>query len=365
MPIIIDAHQDLAYNMLTFGRDYRRSVRETRRLEENSPTIVRTGHTLLGWPEYQEGQVAIVFGTIFILPSARSSGVWDYLAYSNFAEAKELIWQQIDLYTHLTETNPQRFLLVRSRPDLDRVLDIWKDDVPEEPESGYPVGIVLLMEGAEGLENIDDLEGLWQAGVRIVGPVWAGDRFCGGSHYPGEFTAEGYALLKRMAKLGFTLDVSHMNGKSVLQALEFYQGSVIASHANARALLAGDTGERHLTDEAIRLLCGRDGVIGVLPYNKFLRTEWNPEDGREGIGLDMLVNHIDHVCQIAGDAYHVGLGSDFDGGFGVHQVPNGIDSIADLQKIVPLLVERGYSSLEVEAILHGNWRRCLERTLPV
>ncbi len=362
MPIVIDAHQDLAYNMLTFGRDYRRSVWETRKLEEGSPTVARTGHTLLGWPQYQEGRVAIIFGTIFILPPERSSGSWDYLTYSSFAEARKLIWQQIDLYNALTEANPELFLLVRSKPDLNGVLSLWEQDAAYGTD--HPVGIVLLMEGAEGLEDVGDLEGLWEAGVRMIGPVWAGGRFCGGSHLPGEFTTEGYALLKRMAEIGFTLDVSHMNEVSVLQALKFYQGPVIASHANARALLGGDTSERHLTDEAIRMLCERDGVMGVLPYNKFLRTRWNPEDGRESVHLDLLVDHIDHICQIAGDASHVGVGSDFDGGFGRHQVPNEIDSIADLQKIATLLVKRGYSSLEVEAVLSGNWRRYLERALP-
>ena len=364
MSIIIDAHEDLAYNMLTFGRDYRRSVSETRRLEENTPTIAQTGQTLLGWPEYQKGRVAVVFGTIFILPQAHSSGTWDYLAYSSFAEAKKLIWQQIDLYAQLEESNPRHFEMVRSQQDFHRILNSWEQNTLNGLEASHPVGIVLLMEGAEGLQDVDDLEDLWKAGVRVIGPVWAGTRFCGGSYHPGEFTAEGFGLLKRMAEIGFTLDLSHMTGKSVLQALAFYQGPVIASHANARALLVGDASERHLTDEAIRLLCERDGVIGVLPYNKFLRPGWEPEDGREGILLDLLVDHIDHICQIAGDMYHVGIGSDFDGGFGKNQVPDGVDSIADLQKIVPLLERRGYSSSDVEAILNGNWRRYLERTLP-
>ena len=364
MSIIIDAHEDLAYNMLTFGRDYRRSVSETRKIEENSPIPARAGQTLLGWPEYQKGRVVVVFGTIFILPAAHSSGVWDYLAYSTFAEAEKLIWQQMDLYTQLAEANPEQFQIVQSQHDFHRILDLWNQTSRAGVETGRPVGIVLLMEGAEGLENVNDLERLWKAGVRIIGPVWAGTRFCGGSYHPGGFTAEGYALLRKMAEVGFTLDVSHMTEQSVLQALDSYPGPVIASHANARALLVGDTGERHLTDEAIRWLCDRDGVIGVLPYNKFLRPDWEPEDGREGILLDFLVDHIDHICQIAGNALHVGIGSDFDGGFGKHQVPNGIDSVADLQKIKTLLVERGYSSSDVEAVLNGNWRRYLERTLP-
>jgi membrane dipeptidase len=139
---------------------------------------------------------------------------------------------------------------------------------------------------------------------------------------------------------------------------------VIASHANARALLRGETNERHLSDRAIRTLVERDGVIGVVPFNRFLKSEWTSSDGRERMHLEDLVAHIDHICQIAGDSLHVGLGTDFDGGFGWSAVPAEIDDISDMQKLVPVLAARGYEPEDIVRILGGNWRRHLERTLP-
>jgi membrane dipeptidase len=200
--------------------------------------------------------------------------------------------------------------------------------------------------------------------VRLAGMVWAGTRLCGGSYEPGEFTSEGHAMMEVMADLGFTLDLSHMTEESALQALDRYPGAMIASHANARALLRGIEGERHFTDRAIRRLVERDGIMGVIPYNRFLKTTWSEGSNRDTVTLTTLVAHIDHICQIAGDALHVGIGSDFDGGFGWPSVPKEINTIADLQKLAPILAERGYDEESIALILGGNWRRHLERTLP-
>jgi membrane dipeptidase len=76
------------------------------------------------------------------------------------------------------------------------------------------------------------------------------------------------------------------------------------------------------------------------------------------------VRHIDYVCQLLGDAGHVGLGSDFDGGFGLDQIPAGLDSIADLRFIGEALERSGYQPADVDAILSGNWLRILRQGLP-
>jgi membrane dipeptidase len=146
--------------------------------------------------------------------------------------------------------------------------------------------------------------------------------------------------------------------------LDYYSGPVIASHSNARALIHGAIDERHLSDTNIRKLVERDGVIGILPYNKYLKVGWTPSDGRSDMHLELVAAQIDYICQLASDARHVSLGSDFDGGFGVQSVPVELNTIADLQKLVPLLQGKGYSSADIQAILGGNWRRHLERTLP-
>jgi len=200
--------------------------------------------------------------------------------------------------------------------------------------------------------------------VRLIGPAWAGTRFCGGTREPGPLTDDGRALLKGMAGIGFTLDLSHMDELAARQSLDFYPGPIIASHANAAAVIPEYDGNRLLSDGIIKGLIARDGVIGVIPYCRFLKPDWKMEAGRDGITLETLATHIDHICQMAGNARHVGLGTDFDGGFGVESVPSDVDTIADLQKLVPILAARGYTEADISAILGGNWLRHLRSWLP-
>ncbi len=363
MPFIIDAHQDIAYNMLTFGRDYRRSALEIRQLEQDTPTIAHTGQTLLGWPEYQAGQVAVIFNTLFIAPRRYQGGDWDTNSFADFGQAYRLTRAQVDFYNRLCDESPEMFQRILNRCDLKTVLAPWEQTPAVPPKVTHPVGLVTLMEGAEGIHHPDELEEWWQLGVRAIGLVWAGTRLCGGTHEGEGFTREGYAFLEVMAELGFTLDISHMNELSANQALDTYPGTVMASHANARALLMPSF-QRHLSDTVIRKLIERGGVMGILPFNRFIKPDWTLADGREAVSLAHVIAHIDHVCQLAGSAAHVGIGTDFDGGFGWPAVPVELNTIADLPKLGPLLVERGYSSGDVANILGGNWLRHLERTLP-
>ncbi len=369
MTYIIDAHQDLAYNVLSFGRNYLRSALETRRLEQESSTPERTGQCLLGMPEYQEARVAAVFGTIFTAPR-KYGGAWETMLFRDLPHARSIMQQQIDVYRRLADEHSEAFRLILNQKDLRSVIEAWekdpdlKENAAKGTKNDIPVGLVILMEGLEGIGAPRDMEEWWAMGARIAGPVWAGSRFCGGTREPGSFSAEGYELLEVMAEVGFTLDISHMNEVSALQALDRYEGAVIASHANARALLKGMEGERHLTDRTIRQLVERGGVMGVIPFNHFLSANWSAGSNRQDVTLRTLAAHIDHICQLAGDALHVGLGTDFDGGFGWPDVPAEINTIADLPKLGDILAESGYNEEQVASIFGGNWRRHLERTLP-
>lgn len=377
MPYIIDAHQDIAYNALTFGRNYLLAAEEIRQIEQETVTPQRNGHTLLGWPNYQRGQVAVIFSTLFLAPRRYQSADWETQVFGDTGQARRLYEKQLDYYRRLVDEHPDHFRLVLNRRDLQQVLEPWKkapaylpappkeDEEPDtRPEVTHPVGLVLLMEGAEGIRAPEEMEEWWQMGVRLAGPVWAGTRFCGGSYEPGEFTREGLTLLEIMGGLGYTLDISHMTEASALQALDRYEGPIVATHANAKALIRDAQGDRHLSDLVIRRLIERDGVMGVLPFNRFLRVDWKNSDDRQQITLRTLVAHIDHICQIAGDALHVGIGTDFDGGFGWPAVPYEINTIADLQKISAILLEYGYTAQSAGDILGENWRRRLERSLP-
>lgn len=360
MTYIIDAHQDLAYNMLTLHRDYRLSAHEIRRREKGTPYPARNnGDATLGWPDYQLGKVAVIFATLFIPPKKYNGGDWETETYSTPAEAKPLVQKQMDLYNRLAE-NGDQFQLIRSQSDLARVLQPWEQDLPGE----HPVGLVLLLEGAELLREPDELAEYVEQGLFMVGPVWSGIRYCGGTNEDRPFDAEGRHLLEVMASFGMSLDISHMREHSALTALDLYDGPVMAGHANCRAVNHGQGEERHLTDHAIRHLIERDGVMGVLPYNKFLVSNWDVTLPREAVTINEILMHIDHICQLAGDSKHAAIGTDFDGGFGYPRIPFEMDTIADLQKLKPAFAERGYTEEDIKNIFHNNWKHHLERVLP-
>jgi membrane dipeptidase len=365
--LFVDAHQDLAYNTLAFGRDYRRSALETRALEADTTTIARTGHATLGWPEFQRANLALIFATLFLSPPTHAEE-WDNQTPRSPDQARKLWREQVEVYQRLAGDHPDEFRLVASRAEMEALFQLWERspvDLDANPPRTNPTGLLFLMEGAEAIGHPRDLEEWWEAGVRILGPVWAGERFCGGMYHPGaSFSREGYELLEVMQGLGMALDVSHMNERSALQAVDRYDGPILATHANVRSLLHRPEDERHLTDLTIRRLVEREAVIGVLPYGKFIRAGWSRFDPPEQTTLEHLIAHIDAICQLAGSARHVGIGSDFDGGFGWPQIPFEINTIADMPKIAPRLLERGYSREDVAGIFGGNWRALLQRTLP-
>lgn len=354
--LLIDGHEDLAYNMLTFGRDYTRSIEQTRQAEKDTLTPERNGDALLGWPEYQRGRVALVFATLFAAPLRARLGDWDTQYYRDREEAHRVYRGQLDAYEKLVEEHPDKYTLIRDRAGLESHWQRWQQSTPDE-QAGLPVGLLVLMENAEGVRSPQELALWWERGVRIIGPAWTGTRFCGGTREPGPLTQEGFALLDGMAEHGFVLDVSHMDEPAVLQALDVYPGAIIASHSNARALLPGTESNRHLTDRMVQGLLERQAVIGVVPANGFLKVDWKAQGGRAEVSLDLAVAQIDHLCQMAGNAEHVAIGSDYDGGFGLQSVPAEVDSVADLQMLAPRLQARGYQAEDIERIFHGNWLR--------
>jgi membrane dipeptidase len=359
-PLLVDAHEDLAWNMLSFERDYTLSAAETRQRERGSQIPELNGDTLLGWPDFLHGRVAIIFSTLFAAPARHKLGAWDLQCYANAEEAHLIYSKQLDAYDRLAGEHPDMYRKIEKLNDLQSLMQHW-----ERGDTGeHPVGLVVLMEGAEGVREPGELEEWYQRGVRIIGPAWAGTRFCGGTREPGGFTKEGYALLDKMAEIHFTLDLSHMDEEATLQALGSFQGKIIASHANALALLKESGSNRHLTDRVIQGLLERGGIIGIVPSNSFLRPGWRDSGGRASVTLEYMVAQIDYICQMAGNALHVGIGSDFDGGFGLPSVPIEIDTIADLRKIIPILNQKGYTQTDIAAILGNNWLAFLQNTLP-
>jgi len=346
--LIIDAHEDVAHNALTLGRDVRRSALETRRLEQDTDIPRRHGLCMVGLPEWLKGRIAVVFGTIYAAPARQEQRGTN--TYSNAEEAHALGQKQLDYYHHLADEE-ERVVLVGNRADLKAVLETWEGNEPQ-------VGIVPLMEGADPIREPSEAEMWFERGMRIVGLAWSsGSRYAGGNAASGPLTDAGRELLEVMADLGLVLDVSHLAEEAFFEAVGRFEGRVIASHANPRALVPGP---RHLSDEMIRRLADRGAVIGIVPANFFLRPDWETRI----VTVTDVAAAVDHVCQVVGDAAHVGLGSDFDGGFGADASPVELDTIADLKRIGPALVEMGYDEEHIAAILGGNWLRVLRETLP-
>lgn len=349
MTLIVDAHEDIAFNALALGRDVRRSAQETRRLEVGTDVPERNGLCMVGLPEWLQGRVAVVFGTVYVSPPRRGRTSGPQI-YSNAAEAHRMGQQQLDFYRRLADEEEQ-VALVGDQQGLREVLESWQGDSPR-------VGIVPLLEGADPIREPAEAEWWFERGVRLIGLSWkTGSRYAGGDGAPGPLTDRGRELLEVMAELGMMLDVSHLAEEAFYEAVGRFQGRVVATHANPRALVPG---ARQLSDEMIRRLAERDGVIGIVPVSYFLRRDWETTD----VTLTDVAAAIDHVCQVVGDAAHVGIGSDFDGGFGADQTPAALDTVADLQRIGPALSDVGYDQGEVEAILGGNWLRVLEDGLP-
>lgn len=366
MTILIDGHQDLAWNIINLNRDYSRSAYKTRALEKDTPIPAFNGNTLLGWPQYQQARSAIIFGSLFSTPRRLDKGKYDTKVYTTPDEAHQQYRDNLDAYLILSDKHPDKFRLLFNSLDLTEHMQQWQKagHDPDKLSQQLPVGILILMEGAEGIRTPAEVEDWFNWGVRIIGLAWGGNRFCGGTREPGPLTHEGQELLEHMADLGMILDISHMDQLAARQALDIYQGQVIATHANAEQLLKRVVNNRHLNDKIITQLIERDGVIGVIPFNNFLDPDWKDHGGRQSVSLEDLIAHIDHICQLAGNAKHVGIGSDFDGGFGVEMVPYEIDTIADIPKLIPHLAKKGYNHEDINQIFHGNWLRILTNNLP-
>jgi membrane dipeptidase len=355
--IVVDAHEDIAYNALNYGRDYRRPTAETRRLETDVETLERRGRATVGLPDSLLGRVAVVFATLFVAPAAGNEDKpWAKMTYRTPREAYAQAMKQLDYYYRLADET-EKVRLIQSEGDLDAVLATWAEgkDIGDHRQ-----GLVMLMEGADPILEPKQFEEWYERGVRIVGLAWERTRYSGGTGYPGPLTKEGRELLEVMASFNTLLDLSHMAEHAYLEAIDRYDGVIIASHSNPRKFCNTD---RHLSDLMIERLAERDGVMGIVPYNRFLSNEWKKGDPKSDVPLSVVVDAIDYVCQLTGSAAHVGIGSDFDGGFGVESIPDGLDSTSDLLSIGSALRGRGYSEEDTAAILGGNMLRKLRQGL--
>jgi len=344
--MIIDSHLDLSWNALNWKRDLTKSIEEMRRAEARNTERGR-GRNTVSFAELQKAEVAVCLATILARASQLQHPLLDYPS-REIASAMGV--GQLEYYRLMESQGRMRML--RDWPAVESHVAQCK----QAGGSGTPLGFILSMEGADPIMEPDQVELWWGRGLRVVEPVHFGvSYYAHGTGAPGGLTAKGRELLAAMEAVGMILDVTHLADGSFWEALEIYHGPVLASHHACRALVPGD---RQLADEQIKALVERGAVIGApfdcwMLYPNFI----NGETPNSLVSMERVIDHIDHVCQLAGNAQHSAIGSDLDGGFGAEKSPYEMDTIADLQMVPNLLRKRRYKEADVEAIMHGNWLR--------
>ena len=355
--LIIDSHLDLSWNALQWGRDLHLAA-YTIRAQENGMTGAGRAQGTVSLPEMRRGRVALCFATVL----SRCTGIPDpLLDYRSVAQAYAVGQGQIAYYRAL-----EREGYIRVIADLEALnqhlaeWEAWEADHPTETTDTPPVGFVISMESADPIMTPGQLEEWYRAGLRVIGPAHYGPgRYAGGTGTENGVSEIGVWLLKEMERLGVILDLTHLSDQAFWQALDHYHGPVLASHNNCRALVPH---QRQFSDEQLKAIVERDGVIGAVCDVWMLIPDWNAgKSSNKEVSLDTVANHMDYVCQLAGDSRHAAIGSDLDGGFGREASPHDLDTIADLQKLGELLAKRGYSGDDIVNLMYGNWLRLLRR----
>ena len=411
--LFFDAHLDLAMNALEWNRDLTQPIDVLRAREAGKTDKPDRGRGTVCLPEMRRGGIGLCVATqiarvehnayspVFGWASpaqawAQTQGLLAW--YRAMEEAGEMVQikDAVGLERHLamweSAADQQNLAGLLSRPagtlssipnggegrgeeavrslemvqikdaaGLERHLQVWSDNAKaNSANTQLPIGYILSLEGADSVLSMKHLEQAWEQGLRAVGPAHYGPGvYAMGTDATGGFGAPGRELLRMMDRLGLILDASHLSDACLLEALDLYHGPIWASHSNCRALVPH---QRQFSDEQLELLLERGAVIGaaldawmIIP--DWVRRQTTPE--ATGLKLERLCEHIDHVCQLAGNAHHSGIGTDLDGAFGREQCPLDVDTIADLNKLPALLAARGYSAGDIEGIASGNFLRFL------
>ena len=358
--LIVDAHLDLAMNAIEWNRDLTRPIEEIRAREAKLTDKPDRGKGTVCFSEMRRGGVGLCVATQiarYVAPDSTLDG------WNSPDQAWAMTQAQLAWYRAMEERG--ELLQIRDRAGLDRHVSSW-EGFRREPRTanGEPpaaIGYVLSLEGADSILTPGHLERAYAQGLRAVGPAHYGPgRYAYGTNSTGDLGTQGRALVKEMERLGIILDVTHLCDESLRDALDHFKGPIWASHSNCRALVAHN---RQFSDDQIRELIERGAIIGgvfdawmLVPG--WVRGETTPESA--GVTLDTVVDHIDHVCQLAGNSHHSMIGSDLDGAFGREQCPSDVHTIADLKKLGDVFVARGYSPQDVENIFSANFLRFLQ-----
>lgn len=354
-PFIFDVHLDLSLNALDWNRDLRRPLDDLRKVEAHLNDKAGRGRGTVTLPEMRRARIGLCVATqIARLEHNAFSPIFGWQSQHQAWAATQ---GQLEWYRAMEEAG--EMVQITNAADLETHLQKWMD-ADDTTAATLPIGYVLSLEGADSLVTLNHLERAWSNGLRAIGPAHYGPGvYAQGTDSIGGFPAKGLDLLRECDRLGMILDVTHLSDDCFWQALDLYSGPLWASHHNARALVPN---QRQLADDMFLALVERDAVVGLALDAWMMVPGWErrvttPQSA--GLYLEKIVEHLDHYCQLAGNARHVGLGTDLDGCFGTEQTPQDLNSIADLQKLPAMMSARGYTQSDIDGVMHGNFLRRL------
>ncbi|MCB0686945.1 MAG: dipeptidase [Saprospiraceae bacterium] len=360
----IDAHLDLATNAISLNRDLTRTSSEVRLLEKelNLTDWPDRGLGTVTLPDLRAGSIGLVIATIISRVAVRGNPVSMRSLIGWWSPAQAYAFGQSQLSWYRVMEEQGEMVQINSASALEKHLALWNDS--SIPNDKKPIGYILSLEGADSVINMDYLHRYYEDGLRAIGPAHYGP----GRYAPGTrsdqsgLTEAGKTLLKEMDALQMILDLTHLTDAGFFEAIDIYQGPVIASHQNCRAIIPG---ERQFSDEQIQEIINRDGVLGgaLDVWMLYPDYQYGQDPNELGVKMEALVPHFDHICQMAGNSRHIAFGTDLDGLFGREQSPADLNTIADIQQFKELLSARGYTQEDLENIFHNNWLRVFRKVL--
>jgi membrane dipeptidase len=347
---IFDGHLDLAWNAIDWKRDLTRPVAELR-LSERGRTEPGYGTNTVSLPALKEGRVRVAVATILARLHRPGNPMFGYAT----PEAVYAVGRgQLAYYDAMQAAG--QLVILRSRADLDRHIERSQQSLDA------PLGIILSMEGADPVLDPNNIREWHALGLRAIGLTHYGkNRYGGGTACSDGLEPPAWDLLRIVEDLGIALDLTHLSDEAFWQATTVFHGRVLASHQNARRFVGH---QRQFSDDQLRLVIERGGVIGAAFDAWMLQPDFHRGQTRPDVTMERIVDNIEHVCQLAGNARHAALGTDLDGGFGIEQTPTDIDTIADVIRVADILARRGFSEPDIAGILHANWTRFFQEVLP-
>jgi len=348
-PLVFDGHNDVLLRLWSLHRsDAHRCF-----LEGDNQ-----GH--LDFPRMQQGGFGGGLFAIFVPP--KKDGSLNFGAMNSAegydlslppsldeADALEMVMQQASILSKIERESAGQTQICLTAADARECLQANR------------LAMIMHLEGAEAIDaDFNNLEVLYRAGLRSIGPVWSRPTVFGHGvpfRFPSTpdtgdgLTDLGKALVRALNEYRMVIDLSHLNEKGFWDVAANSNAPLIATHSNVHALCPS---ARNLTDNQLSAIRDSDGIVGVNFATCFLR-----EDGRmrADTSLDKVLAHIDYLLESVGE-HRVGFGSDFDGAV----VPAAIGDVTGLSTLRDAMIKHGYDEQQLMQLCHGNWLSALERT---